>query len=479
MNYKKLLPGVGDIVFFMVAWLTLFALPYLLFTDGSTGWHIVSGMHILEKGFTHTDLFSAHFVDRPWVAYEWLFDLISAFFVKMGGVPALAVLIASTLALTYTLLYDRCRQVGAGILVSFCLIVLAMLVSIMHWLARPHIFELLFLFIFVCELENYFRSTQNKKRIYIILPLTMLFWVNMHPSFALGIVITAIYALFSWTKNKDKTPAILTALLGLVTLINPSGIGLHVYILEYLKGQQILAATNEYMSPVFHGNLHSACLEILFVLFILGLAFKPKNISAPYLVVCLLSIHLALSAVRHMPVCSLILVPAIASLWSGDLLPWFSTKVKALYDFSMQDKECHYHLLPAAYSLILLFNSSNLKSDFDPGSIPTKTIDYIKANNWDPAYGLNLDNWGGILRYKLDKRVFIDDRADFYPFQYYVDYSHMMAAGTDWEKLLDKYKIAWVLFPKNSRLSQALAEKPNWKLTLEDSAATLYERVKQ
>ncbi len=53
--------------------------PDMLFGDGSTGWHIVSGNYILRHhNIPHTDIMSYTFADKALVAYEWLSDVFMA-----------------------------------------------------------------------------------------------------------------------------------------------------------------------------------------------------------------------------------------------------------------------------------------------------------------------------------------------------------------------------------------------------------------
>lgn len=61
------------------------------------------------------------------------------------------------------------------------------------------------------------------------------------------------------------------------------------------------------------------------------------------------------------------------------------------------------------------FHSSN-ENRLQCRNYADKTLDYIDKNLRPEQVGncgFNLDNWGGLLLYKLKMKVFIDDRADF------------------------------------------------------------------
>src|SRR5262249_7633043 len=100
------LPDFGDFFFLLVLNFLLFSNPSFLFSDGSTGWHLVTGRFILDNHvIPHQDLISYTFPGAPWVAYEWLFDLFAAFMERLAGLNGLAVAVSSLIALVILLLY--------------------------------------------------------------------------------------------------------------------------------------------------------------------------------------------------------------------------------------------------------------------------------------------------------------------------------------------------------------------------------------
>lgn len=535
---KLPLPDVGDFIFLFAMQIPLFILPNLLFADGSTGWHLAAGDYILETGkIPYTDLFSNTFPDKAWVAYEWLFDMALAWLVKIGGTNLLAVVLASLISFVFLAVYDRSRKEGASIAVASTLVTIAILNSCMHWLARPHIVTFWSVYIFSTTLEDFYRGTISPRRMQITLALTMLLWVNCHPAFLVGFVLIGIYlacsvflTIFGASQEyrpgaKSKVVPLLVAIgaVGSMTFLNPYGVELHKYILSYLQGHEVISVTDEYLSPKFKNNLHAACLELLFFALIIGLA-RRKNLTLPQFTTTVGFFHLALSAVRNMPLFSIVVTPTIARLWSGeppmtattapaapvsepaattsetaapaaesavpDVEPAAPSQplrriAKSLREFDEQELLCKMHLLPIGYSLFLIVIAFNngifmdkplLTSTFDPTTLPIKTTQYIKDHDLDTKYGFNYDNWGGYLRYKLGKRVFIDDRADFYGSEFYMKYSIVLDLGDGWKKVLDDNGINWVLFPRYSRLVAALKASGDWVSVASDDASELLVR---
>src|ERR1700745_2019884 len=72
------LPSVTDLIFMIVLFsLSFSVLSARLLGDAGIGWHIRNGELMLR---THTvtgvDVFSYTMSGRPWVAWEWLYDVI-------------------------------------------------------------------------------------------------------------------------------------------------------------------------------------------------------------------------------------------------------------------------------------------------------------------------------------------------------------------------------------------------------------------
>jgi hypothetical protein len=535
---SKFLPDIGDIIFVLMLYIMLVLRPTLIFSDGSTGWHLFDGINILQD---HTvglkELISYNFLDREWVRYEWLSDTIMAWFYNLGGIKLLAVAVSAAIASLFLLLYERCRRSeGCHFIPALVLVVLGALTSSIHWLARPHLFTFFGVYLFTTTLEDRYRGSISGLRFFLPLPLFMVIWMNSHPAaFPVGLGLIGIYfvstlinlAIFS---NSEKRAAdlikardllIVAALTLVATAINPYGIKLYAYTFQYLKGNSVIQATQEYMSPLFHGDFAPACLEIMFALFIVSLAISSKRLSLPRLICCVAFAHMALTAVRHMPLFVIVAVPAIAQLFSTvrpltmvdatqpadsrySPAAWWRfvvAKLKEVGDgFNENEALCQAHLIPVLTVFVLgiaaVFWQGNLgvaqiTSDFDgdnlPGDKTLKTLAKLEKEGLKPESGFNYDNWGGYLRLKMydpankdRSRVFIDDRADFYGENFYQEYAAVIQTAPGYNKVLDAHKINWILVPPNQRLTVDLKSNPDWQLNpaASDKAACLFVRKK-
>ncbi|HEY9786495.1 MAG TPA: hypothetical protein V6D17_13895 [Candidatus Obscuribacterales bacterium] len=510
------MPDVGDFLFVFTLQLLLFLRPDLLFTDGSTGWHLVAGNYILKTGqIPHTDLFSFTFPDKEWVAYEWLFDVFIAGLVKLGGFNLLAVAVSIVISAIFLMVYDRCRREGCHFGFAAFITIVGILTAAVHFLARPHIITMLGVFLFVAHLEDFYRGTISGIKLVATLALFMVLWVNCHPAYLIGILLCGLYlgvSLIIWLVRRGGESAInyrqrskyfafaLLAVTG-ATLVNPYGIKLYEYIFHYLKGSSLLAATNEFMSPVFHGGLHPLCLEILFFFLAAGLYVSKVRLSTPLFLTLMVFAHGSLSAIRNLPLFAVVSVPAIGRLFSSTKLAdlrshhsvpqWLGRIQKGFDKFDVNERQCKKHLLSVGFSLFLiavalnngkLFGEQYLTSGFGASNKPVENLEFIRQHDLMSLTGFNYDNWGGYLRYMLDKRVFIDDRADFYGERFYTEYSLVAQMAPGWRDILNGknmkgLKIDWLLVPKESRTSATLRDDAQWqRVESKDKASDLFLR---
>jgi hypothetical protein len=507
------LPDLGDIFFLCIVQLLLFARPNFLFGDGSTGWHIVVGNYMLEHHVVpHSDILSYTFPGKAWIAYEWLSELTMAVLVKWGGLNLLNVVASAFIALLIVMIYHRCCKTGCHFLLVVVLTLLGAIVSSIHWLARPHIFTFFGVYWFATKLDDFSKGTISGVKLMVCLSLGMLIWVNCHPGFVFGFGILCIY-LFCYImqyilvealemKNlyKQRSKWLFLTLLatGSMSLCNPYFLDLYTYTVNYLQRRTIIDVTNEFTSPIFHGNVQPACLVLLFAFLVVGLAITKRPLPFAQLMIALAFGHLSLSAIRNLPLFVIVVLPLISQLFSKTIFSpgqsMFSSlnnRIQAMLEslsglnasFMETDSRCRLHILPILLVSVLIFASFNggkvfgqvvIDTTVDQLSLPSKTLMAIKDLKLNPKQGFNLDNWGGCLSYQLGVPVFIDDRTDFYGEPFFFEYDTILNALPGWQDLLKKYGIKWALIPNDSRFGNALEQTLNWKLAVKDDAASLY-----
>ena len=502
----RLLPSLTDVAFLMpLAFLFLrMGGAAGMLGDGDTGWHVKTGEWILaNRRVPDQDIFSYTKAGQPWFAWEWLWDVSFAWLHEHGGMAA--VILASLLVLctTSVLLFRLMRRQCGNSLLAIGILFFVTGGSAIHWVARPHLFTLLFAVIFYSVLE---RASEGRTRLLGWLPALMILWTNLHGGFFVGLVLVAAYAggelvrgLFEATPDARREAAgravpYLAAGAGcaLATFLNPYTYHLHAHIVEFLTDTYQYKNIAEYQSFNFH---HPVALFFEPMLLV-GLAAAVWSLTHRNYVHALLIAgwaHLALVAVRNVPIFLIVAsVPAacmlqklVEDLPARRLANWLrqaaARAVRFAADFGETDSIPRLHVASGAVAclLVALFYAphapAKCRAEYDAALYPAKAIEVLR--NSHPGEAIFTDfSWAGYLIYRLypANKVFIDGRCDFYGSSFNQKYQDVMNVRYDWEKNLDRYHVNTILLPVATPLAATLKESPRWRATYDDGVAILF-----
>lgn len=173
-------------VFALVLW------PLNLLNDGDTWWHLSAGDWILaHRAVPHVDPFSYTFAGQPWVAHEWLSEVLVSLGFAAAGWPGVMLLTAAAFGLATWLLAREAGRSLSGLPLALTLLAgLALFAP--HLLARPHI---LVLPVMVVWFAGLLAARRAHRRPAWGLLAAMVLWANMHGSFLAGIAVIAPFAL--------------------------------------------------------------------------------------------------------------------------------------------------------------------------------------------------------------------------------------------------------------------------------------------
>jgi hypothetical protein len=176
---------------FLLAFGATLATAHNILTDQDPFWHVAVGHWIIaHRAVPHQDVFSFSMAGTPWVAHEWLAEVVLAAVYDLGGWGGLVVLAALVLAASLAVLCDlllRYLPAAAALIGTIGAFGLA----IGHLHVRPHIFGLLLLVIWLGALVEARRQERAPPLAYALL---MLLWANLHGGFILGLGLAALFA---------------------------------------------------------------------------------------------------------------------------------------------------------------------------------------------------------------------------------------------------------------------------------------------
>jgi hypothetical protein len=480
---RLLAPSVVD-VFFCALLFAVFLRPaglQALLADGDTGWHIRTGELILATGRAPaTDPFSFTAAGRPWFAWEWLSDVVFALLWRWRGLAAVAAFSGAAISLSAAILFSRVLERGVGLAVALGATMAAVSASSIHYLARPHVFSILFYGIVLWGLER--DRARPGRAVWLLIPLTAL-WANLHAGFIAGCATVAALA-FVRASGRDWAGArrygLLTFACAAASLLNPYGWRLQAHVFEYLNSPWILTHVQEFQSP----SIRSEGM-VMYAVLLLGATLCAARADRFAAALTLLWGFASLRSARHAPFFALVAAPVIADvcaqLWARAADRLGPRSAAALLrefalDLGRRSRPGVWLIASAAFAITALPATGFPESRF-PISAVERNMVRLAPSGACPRV-LTSDQWADYLIYRLypRQRVFFDGRSDFYGPRLGDDYSKLCAAGRGWRELLDRYGFEVALLPHDWPLSSMLEREPGWKRIYGDSVAVLYAR---
>jgi hypothetical protein len=457
-----------------VLYLTLLAVGANLLNDADSYWHLVVGRWIVQHaGFPHADPYSFTMAGKPWIAKEWLSQLLYAGAFGIAGWTGMAVLAAAAMALAFGILArELLRRLVPIPAIAF--LAGAFLLAAPHALARPHMLALPVMVAFVAGLVR--AVDEDRRPSWWLLPLMML-WANLHGGFTFGILLAgacALDALVAATPEERRRTflswlpfAILVVVAACVTPYGPQSILMTGRVLGLGSALSIIGE----WKPADFSRL--GALEIC-LLAGFGLAFYRGFVLRPVRVLILLGlVHMALSAERNGELLGL-----LAPLFLAAPMARQYAALRAGGDSGGRSASP----AAAAAALLLLFGPATIAvaamGTIAPGAriTPAGAVDILRADGATRI--LNDYDFGGYLVF-ADMPAFIDGRTELYGGDFVL--RHHRAVNlvdlADLERLLDEYRIDATLLSPSTPAVAWLDRQPGWQRVYADGAAVAHRRL--
>jgi hypothetical protein len=463
--------------FLAVIFLGLFAMTARNITDPDIWWHLKTGEFIAtHKSVPHTDPFSYTRAGQPWIAHEWLSELLFYQLHRAAGFAGLILIFSAILCAAFFFLYLRCGPASyiAGVLTLFGAWATAPV-----WGVRPQVISLLFTSLWLLLLE---RSERNPKLLWWTLPLTLL-WVNLHAAFALGLALSVLFLTGEWIENKLarrsqrnlRYAAFILLLDLLIVPLNPNGLRMFSYPFETLRSPAIQNYIVEWASPNFHRPEYWLFLLIILSAFAAltcsSLPLRPRD-----LLLLLISLYASLCSIRMIPLFILTAVPLIAKRLGN----WPRTT-----QLSRRNPATRTALNAAIVLSMLIFATVRITQVIqnlpraEALQFPAAAVAYLQSH---PPAGpiFNHYDWGGYLIWNLypTTPVFIDGRTDLYGEPLLHDFADLYQFHGPWQQILQRWQIQTVIVPPDSALATGLRSAPGWTISYQDSQAEILTDLK-
>ena len=444
-------------------------------------WHVAVGQRILS---THTwptsDTYSSTAAGAPWIAYEWLGEVVMGAAASVAGLRSATVLLVALSAILVTLIYYYATLRSGCSKAAF--VATATLIPTLgaFFGLRPQLIGMIFLVATLILLEKF---REGHERALWLMPPIILLWVNTHGSFVFGFFVLGVTWLggqtqFSaggifgqrWTQRQSVQLLLATLLSALMLPITPYGTRVAAYPLSMAFGQPVNVGNIQEWQRLGTDTILGKSFMILGILFLLACLIERPKYQLTDIALALFGVYAACTHLRF----TVLFVIFFAPLWAQVFSRWIPGD---------QSKEDHPWInagliVAIVFGLFLLFPADKAIEENVRNQYPRDALHYLEHH---PVRGqvLNDYGWGGYLidTGQSKNMVFIDSRVDIYEYAGVLsDYLSIMRLDADAFKLLKKYNVEACLIKPDSSLATALAATSGWERVYQDHVSAVYLR---
>jgi hypothetical protein len=479
---------------FLFSYSILLLLPgFVPLSDVDTFWHIRIGQWIFDNARVPVvDFYSYTASGQRWIAGQWLAEILLALAFNAaqwrGVVIVSAAAFSAIISLEFIYLLRHFR-----ISVAIGWTALTALAIIPHYVARPHIFSFILLLSWVIILLDSY-DTKDFRPSTGVLCLLMILWANVHASFTIGLLLLYVFAGFSCYEKFVQHDYIrcrgisLTVLaVSASALLTPYGVDSALLVLQLMSMKFTIAHTVEFLSPNFQAYRY---FLFYFVALAAGMAGLGVQLRGPRLVAFIMMMFVGLSHVRGL-VMFFLLAPIILARPILARATW----LRAEHLVDGQSSEAPNKLDPVllylmkrpvtmpaiflALAAVVTVHSWHEINIGPPKDIaPDAAIDFVRR----AGITGNVFNSQAFGSYLIFEGIppFIDTRTppytDDFVRRYYNAVNLEDIDGAF--RLLDEYKVQWILLGPNDPLVKVLIRSALWnEVYLDDYSVVLVRRA--
>lgn len=458
--------------FALVAALLGFLLPLVhrpLLLDGDTYWHLAAGQWMLElHAIPHTDPFSATMPGAPWVAHEWLSEVIMALVFGAGGWSGLQLLcgvaMGATVGLTAHYLQRWLDQPAA--LVSITLAAASIVPSLF---ARPHLLALVPMTAWCIAMLR--AGETQRVPSWRWLPV-MTLWANLHGSFVLGLALAGLLALEALhAATAPRLPllrrwSVFLLAATLAAMCTPFGWRSLWHPFQLMQ-PELTATIAEWQPPNFN---HLQPITLILMTLLYTALSRPLRLPLARILMLLGLLYMALKHGRHQMVAGLVGALVLAAPMGRGLgcAPVHGRRLRDAPAWSV-----------ALLAIALLAASLRIglpQQRGDDAATPLAALDHVPAALLSqPVF--NSYEFGGYLIYR-HVRPFVDGRADMYGSAFMQSYlAPFQPDRPAFEHAVQRYGVRWALIATESKpMLYLLDTLPGWRRLYGDGVAVVYVR---
>ncbi|WP_374331482.1 hypothetical protein [Aestuariivirga sp.] len=461
----------------------LVAARQALLGDPDIWWHIRTGQWMWQHGsWPVADPFSHSFAGQPWIAKEWLSQLLFAAAFGAAGWNGVMLLSVAALALAAGVIYGSVSAQLNPLYAAMATFV-ALGLACSAFTARPHLLSIVLVVLWTHLLFSASWQGRAPRLWWLLIILT---WANLHAAFTLGFVIAGFAFLDAIERGRLARKDILAKWLVFLVLC-PVVSMIHPYGWRAIWATWTLAGGNEAVPLISEWQPFNAQVDVVqdFGLLALVLAALLSGLRlgwARALLIVLL-LHMFFIHVRFaylaFPLLPVIVAPEVARQFPRISFATWSTQPRdGVEAGAARAFGAVAGVLLAALAGLGLAQLLVLPTAPPERVAATGAIAFARANGLTGNVFNNYDFGGPLVFNGIPD--FIDGRTD----QLFLGgFTTRFMSGPDTVEALAEalrtYRIDWTLLPPGDVRNALLARMPGWTKAYADPYAVIYRRSGQ
>jgi hypothetical protein len=492
----------------LLAWLGFLMAEKVDLSTADLGRHLQNGRWVLENHFNlleknspvHENFYSYTNPDFLAVNHHWGSGVLFFFIYKLSGFSGLSLFYIILSLATFSIFFYIAKRESSFTVAAILSMLLLPLIAERREI-RPEIFSYFLVGIFLWALWKSQKKELAISRLYI-LPIFIIFWVNLHVYFFLGLFLIGTFWLVEMGKlvllklsdeeftekiAKAKNLFVILLLSTGAALISPFGLKGLLYPLQIFKNYGYTIVENKSVWFVEnYGIVNSNFLLIKVVLilvilsFVLLFAVGRKKISFAYLFLALFFGTMGWLAIRNFTLLGFFALPILAANFENIFTPSRSDNSPA-----KENGLALVYIIIAIFAVFASYQFVSMHADqrgigLQPGN--EAAAEFLKKEKITGPIFNNYDI-GGYLIWNLPAKenVFVDNRPEAYPNSFFSEIYKPMQESVDvFKKIDEQYNFNTVVFSRNDitpwgmNFLKMIKDDSNWFLAYSDNYAVIY-----
>jgi hypothetical protein len=441
-------------------------------------WHLRYAQELFQNhAFSRVDTFSFTAAGSYRPNFEWLSEVAYYLAFRAANLQGVLTLYFVLLLTIFAGVYYRTCKAGDDCKNATLATLIGIFLGVVSIGPRTLLFGWLCMVGLLLVLDHF----RNKRKGAWLLPPLFAVWVNLHPSWAFGMIVLVltiasglVEGTWSVVEARRWTGGELRKLLlGLgssiaALFVNPFGYKVVLYPFDFVFRQQSnVQHVAEWQAVDFSTGNGKFTIAVLLGL-LASILVSRRRWRLDEVLLITFALWTALSHTRFLFFLGLVLPPVLAQRLS--LFP--------PYDPEIDKPWLNAGIIAVLLGALFLFFPSNAQLwQKVANDYPVAALDFMQRQNLTGKV-FNQYVWGGYMDWNTrELKPFIDGRADIFVYNGAFD-DYMKTSGIqDPLETLDRYQIDYVLQQPDRPLTYLLEHSPKWQVAYADKVAVVFARV--